>query len=229
MSPLPFNIPQTKPRLKDLLDQLKRDIFLTLNCHAVATVQSVDLDNGVLTAQMNYCKTISDSSGNQTPVNYPIMVDMPIVSLCGGSAYLSFPIAKGDQCLIFFNDRDLDNWFSGARGGQLNSPRLHSFSDGIALAGLNDVVVWDSVRALLSDGNVAVGINPSTHKARVANTSAGTLNTLLQNLITAVKGITVTTTVAWTGIAGSNPFTSGTPNNASDLSSAATALGNLLE
>lgn len=183
---LPYNNIRSMPRLKDLLDQVKRDIFLTLNCHAVATVQTVDFVNSTLTATMNYCKTLTNAQGVQSTQNYNVLADMPVVALCGGAVSLSFPIKQGDQCLVLFNDRDLDNWAEGATSGEVNTPRLHSFSDGIALVGLNDISGWDTVRALLTNGNVAIGINPSSNKARIANTANGTLGTALSSLLTSL-------------------------------------------
>lgn len=212
---LPFNQIRTAPGLKDLLDQLKRDIFLTFNCCHVATVQSFDTENGTLNARVNYSKTVSDSQGNQTSVNYPNLIDLPVFALAGGNCALTMPIAPGDQVMVLFNDRDLDNWFQGARSGQLNSPRLHSFSDGIALVGLNDISGWDAVRALLSNGIVKLGINPTSNKVLVSNQSSGTLGSILSELITGILGMT----------AGGSPMVDVTGK----IASAATALGGLLE
>lgn len=212
---LPFNTLSVWPRQKDLLDLLKRDIFLTLNCHAVATVQSVNTDNVTLTAQMNYCKTISDSSGNQTTQNYQLLADIPIWFPCGGQTSLTMPVAPGDQVLVCFNDRDLDNWIDGARGGQVNSPRLHSFSDGIALVGLNDISGWDAVRALLTDGSAKLGINPNTHKITITNGTS--LLSILQTLITGILGLTVPSAPG------------GVVDTTGDVASAMSQLGELLE
>ncbi len=237
---LPFTNGQPLPRIKDLLDSLKRDIFLTLNCHSLATINEVEYPtnlNGVdyprLTVQatLNYSRTVTDADGKQSPLNYPILVNMPVVSLCGGSTNLTMPIAKGDQALILFNDRDLDNWFAGATSGQVNSTRLHSFSDGIALVGLNTLSSYDTVRALLTTGLLSVGINPSNNKVLITNDGTSTtLNTLLQNLITAIKGLTVAGS-NFIAPPGGGPCT-GTAtviDTGGAVSTAATAIGGLLE
>lgn len=129
--------------LKDLLDLLLRDIKLSLNCHALATVKSFDEDAQTIEAKINYKKSFVQKNQDGTTgtilVDYPILIDVPVVVLQGGKGALTFPITKGDSCLIFFNDRDMDNWiFSGQSGQPPATNRLHSFADGIALVGLRD-------------------------------------------------------------------------------------------
>ena len=154
--------------LKDILDLLKKDIMLSLNCHAIATVQTFDAANQTITATMNYSKTyiqadpVSGAYG-EVAINYPLLVDCPVVILKGGDTALTFPIKSGDACLIFFNDRDIDNWFkNGVTTQPPNSARLHAFSDGIAMVGLNSLVdsisSYDQYRANLSDGTCTIAL-----------------------------------------------------------------------
>lgn len=230
---IPFNTLKTLPRLKDLLNTLKRDIFLSLNCHALATVQSFDSANQTIKATIDYSRVVTDSSGVQTPIQYPIVADVPVISLCGGSTFLTFPITVGDKCLLLFNDRDLDNWFQGVYSGPPNSARLHSFSDAVALVGLNDVASYDSTRAVLSNGTTMVGINPQTDKVTLTNGTS--LKTLLQTLITDLQSLVtqislITVTCATPGNPSSPPVNAAAITAIStQLSSDSTAIGGLLE
>lgn len=218
---LPFNTFRAAPALKDLLDVMSRDIFLTLNCHALGTVRAVTPPHTspnpyqvtTVTVAVNYQRTVLNTDGSQVPLSYPLIADAPVISLCGGSAALTFPIAIGDQALILFNDRDMDNWMKGATDGQVNSPRLHSFSDAIAIVGLNSMNSVDAVRALLTDGTVKLGINPDNSK--VTFTNGTTLLSILQDLIAGILGLTTP----------SGPVVDSTGK----VSGANTALGNLLE
>lgn len=192
------------PGLKDLLDVMKTNTLINTNCHAVATVQSFSqgvvngIPNGLYTvnATINYSRTywVKQADGTYLPQqqSYPTLVDCPVIVLGGGSTFLSFPIKEGDQCLILFNDRDLNNWFAGARSGPVATARLHAFADAIALVGFNPVNNFDSGHALLSNGNAEVGVpaDPGTGLVRIANSST-TLYTLLSDLITAINAITI--------------------------------------
>lgn len=189
-----------EPSLKDVLDLWKKDIMLSLNCHAIAKVQSFDPTKQTVSATIMYKKSFlqRDPNGNYVPVlrDYPILLDVPAIVLSGGSAHLTFPIAPGDECLILFNDRDIDNWFQSGQVGELSSTRLHSFSDGIALVGLNSLASliqnYDSTRAVLRNGDAMVGV--SATQIKIAN-NITTLNTLLGDLIDAINNIATTNAV----------------------------------
>lgn len=139
-----INYIPNEPELKDLLDYFKKQIKLELNCHHIGTINSFDSSNQTAQVSINYAKTFLqiDSVGATSVVtsNYPVLVDCPVICLGGGgTGALTFPIAAGDECLLLFNDRDLDNWFSGSSGSAPASGRLHAFSDAVVLVGLRSM------------------------------------------------------------------------------------------
>lgn len=225
---LPFNRNSSDPKLKDLLDLYKKDVMQSLNCHAIANIQSFDSVKQTVTAKISYSKTYyekaTDGSYSERRVAYPLLLDCPAVIMSGGNGSLTFPIAKGDTCLILFNDRDLDNWFAGATtDAGVASPRLHSFSDGIALVGIrsksNALSSYDSSRVVLQNTTTGVGVSPS--KVKIYNQTT-TLNTLLGQLINAITLITTTNCVVGSPVAIS-------PASIAALNNIATGLGGLLE
>src|SRR5690606_13368617 len=130
------------------------------------------------TVTINYKKTyyrLNAATGLYAPLlmDYPILVDCPVIALGGAAAALTFPITKGDECLVLFNDRDMDNCFQVGSGSANAAPRLHSFADGIVLVGLRSLAKvltnYDTQRAVLRNGTALVGVSPS--KVRVANSS----------------------------------------------------------
>ena len=196
-----------EPSLKDLLDLHKRDIFLSFNCHAIGTVEFFNPLTQTISASISYKKTFMkfetplgtpSTTPTYYPVDYPILVDVPIIIIGGGNASLTMPISIGDSCLILFNDRDIDVWFQGSTNSAPATNRLHSFSDGVALIGLNNLanisLDYDSTRALLK--NELSGVGVSSTSVKIYN-SLYTLGGLLQNLITEVKAL-VTQTAALT-------------------------------
>jgi hypothetical protein len=159
---------QPQYSLRDLLDLVKKELMLTLNCHAIATVQSFDATKQTVTATLSYKQAYEQRdprSGKYSTVlmNYPLLIDCPAIVLGGGGGALTFPIAAGDDCLILFNDRDMDNWFAGAANGDLASSRLHSMADGIALVGIrslqNSLEDYDEERVALAYNGGKIGVS----------------------------------------------------------------------
>ncbi len=188
--------------LTELLDTLKHEILVAMNCHGVATIEAFDSERLIVKASMNYAKRIDG-----VDVPYPPMVDCPLVVLAGGPCRITFPIEKGDQCLIIFNDRDLDAWWASGNKRSLNSGRLHSFSDAIALVGLSSLKdkatnltrfgAYDSTRVKMANGKTMVGVSPTQVKIASDSTSLGAeLNTLLTALQTFSTAAGAATTAA---------------------------------
>lgn len=199
-----LNRKQTDPQLSDLLSLWAKQIKLSMNCHAVATVQSFNAENQTITATINYKKSYLRKGDNDiystVLIDYPVLLDVPVIVMGGGKFNLSFPITKGDECLIMFNDRSIDNWFQSGQVLGLASNRLHSFSDGIALVGLkslaHSMADYDEARAKLfyKNGASETMVGVSATKVKIANPTTS-LNTLLATLIDTINAITTTNAV----------------------------------
>lgn len=231
-----------EPSLKDLLDLHKKTIMLALSCHHIGTIQSFDATKQTATATINYKKTYYELN-EQTRVyaaklrDYPILVDCPAIILGGGLSSLTFPITQGDECLVIFNDRDLDNWFQNGAGGPVGTPRLHSFSDAMVLVGVrsvgNVIADYDTARAVLRNGNAGVGVGEELIK--IYNETY-TLNQLLQSLLTTLQALTSAISVIKVSGVTAGGADSGFITNAGtfsdlgdDLSDLADQIGDLLE
>lgn len=177
---IPQNSAPTEPSLNDLLNLLKKEIFLDLNCHHLATVQSFDPDAQTITATINYSKTVFTLNQDTqlyvaTQVSYPQLVDVPVIAI----SYLTHPIEPGDQCLILFNDRSIDNWFQSSTVGPVPVARYHSFADGLALVGLNNIpnaiANWDNTRATLRNKAGTTGVGVGDTQVKIFNEMNGSL------------------------------------------------------
>lgn len=75
-----------------------------------------------------------DGSVYSTPL--PMLVDVPVCFQGGGGYIATFPIKKGDDCLVIFSERCIDAWW---QSGGVQEPvefRMHDLSDGFALVGV---------------------------------------------------------------------------------------------
>jgi len=190
------------PSLRDLMDTVKREVKIEINCHAVARIESFNPEKQTVEAKISYTKTYykKDGDGNLVPyaVAYPLLLDCPAIIIGGGGGSLTFPIANGDECLILFNDRDLDNWVSGSNNSQPEIPTLHSLSDGIALVGLRtykgEPEEYDMERAVLEYNGAIVAVGKNG-KVLVKNTATD-LKAAIDSLVTALDTFATSTSTA---------------------------------
>jgi hypothetical protein len=136
-NPIPINPDFNVPLLRGLLDDAADIAARNINCVLIGTIISFDDSNQSARIAVNFQKVLDKvPPGKQQIFNYPTLIDCPVFSLYGGQHFLTFPIQAGDNCIILFNDRDLDNWITTGSTAPPNTKRVHSLSDGIALVGI---------------------------------------------------------------------------------------------
>lgn len=142
------NLQIKKTNLRYLLDLIKDEVKREINCHSIGTIQTFDPVTATATVSFNYKKVLrgasaidpNSTSSTDVIIEYPQLVRVPIIVLGGGGAYTTYPISKGDTCLLLFCDRDIDLWLElGSVQSAPNTPRMHDLSDAVALVGLNPV------------------------------------------------------------------------------------------
>jgi hypothetical protein len=121
------------PGLTDVLMNLKQDIFATMNCVKIGQIQSFDVNKKTAQIQLLFKRALPNGSITSSP----LLVDCPVLTPQGGGGALQFPIAAGDQCLVLFSDRRIDEWLANGAAALPGDGRMHDLSDGIAIVGLN--------------------------------------------------------------------------------------------
>jgi hypothetical protein len=98
-------------------------------------VQKVDWSTMTCEVQPAVQGSVQDSSGNVTRVNYPLLLDVPIVFPQAGGFALTLPLAAGSEVLVVWACRCIDAWW---QLGGVQAPieaRMHDLSDGFAIPG----------------------------------------------------------------------------------------------
>ncbi len=167
------------PDLDDTLKELKNEIFANINCVQIGKIEKVN-SNQTVEIQIQVKRRVN---GDVTK-DYPLLVDCPYFVLSGGGAYIDMPIKKGDSCIILFNDRNIDNWWSTENVKEPADRRKHNLSDGIALVGINS-----SVNPLDNDGTFVrlLGTSGPGSEAEAARKGDATL----------IDGVTDSVFIAW--------------------------------
>jgi len=177
-----FDQPIFNPQIADVLSLVKRETMLEINCVHVGKIKSYTSATNTATVTINVIRNLK----NGTTLEYPELEDCPVFMLYGGTASITMPIQAGDDCLILFNDRCLDDW---ALSGDVVAPtdtRIHSLSDGIVLVGVKSMADVTAVPSCLS-------IHGGTNKISIKNSTADAdLKILIDALIDAIVNIVIT-------------------------------------
>jgi Phage protein Gp138 N-terminal domain len=98
-----------------------------------AIVAAVDLSRQTVSVQPSIQGVLSDKEDNESLVNLPLLVDVPICWPRAGGFALTLPVTIGDEVLVVFSARAIDSWWqSGGIGAPVES-RMHDLSDGFAI------------------------------------------------------------------------------------------------
>lgn len=73
---------------------------------------------------------------NKESLDLPVIVNVPVVFPRTASAGITFPINKGDKCLILFAERSIAEWKSLGTVASPEDARRYDISDAIAIPGL---------------------------------------------------------------------------------------------
>lgn len=224
------------PTQRGLLVAHLFEVLSTINCVQLGTIQSYAADPRTATVSINakrvvYNNPLPDDKGIQTEprlVAYPLLSDVPVYFPSGGGAYLTFPVKKGDPCILLFNDRDIDVWLATGTVGAPNSSRMHHLSDAIALVGIANLaqptpdVSADNTElrfgggkvVITPDGAISVSAN-GAQKIKIEN-AGGSLKSALDSLMSALT--------SWVDTHGDSP----NPATVLLLNAAKTAIDDLL-
>jgi hypothetical protein len=116
-----------------LIDTIMTAIATALSNVHTATIAKVTGVNG---STIN-CQPVIARLVDGVSIPLPEFVDVPVLTLQGGGSYTAYPAAIGDYCLLLFAERCFDRWYAGQDGQPPLELRMHDYSDGIAIVGVN--------------------------------------------------------------------------------------------
>lgn len=105
-------------------------------------IQSFNSEEQTVTVQpaiKRIFKTLQNDIEILVPSDLPILINVPINYPRGGGYSLTFPISQGDECLLVFSERSIDNWHINGGVKRPLAKRFHSLSDATAIVGLSSI------------------------------------------------------------------------------------------
>lgn len=103
------------------------------NLHTATIAKITKVNQKTINAKPVFNRVVDGES-----IELPEFAEVPIFYLHGGSSSIRFPIAVGDYCLLIFIERCIDDWVFGKDFSDPREPRMHDYSDAVALVGLSN-------------------------------------------------------------------------------------------
>ena len=113
-------------------EKLQTDVMFNLHCCIPCIIQSYDAAKGTVECQPAIREKIINQNENIEYLNLPLLINVPVAFPSNNEYSVTFPLKTGDECLVFFSDLSIDNFWEK---GDVQNPiedRRHDLSDGIA-------------------------------------------------------------------------------------------------
>ena len=128
------------------------------------------------------CQPVTNRLVDGISRELPEFTEVPVVVLQGGGSYLHFPIAVDDYVLLMFTERCFDGWYNGQDFQTPLEYRMHDYSDGVAICGLNNASGLFTIPSVIQQTGDTNQDGDYTHQGtmtRVGNTHITGLLTLI--------------------------------------------------
>lgn len=185
----------TSPDIMQTLYSVLEKTGKDLNCMRIGIVQtfySDDLTADILIANK---KTINlNADGTQNVRNYALIR----AKVCYCTPYITYPLKKGDECVLLFSDREIETWFINGEVNAESYPRLHDLTDAVAIVGLRSLpkmieILADTLHLFYGNSDIQLQNNQININSALLNivgntTQTGTITATNLNATAAATG-----------------------------------------
>lgn len=140
------------------------------------------------------CQCVISRFVNGDKKELSVFADVPVITLQGGGNYQTYPVAVGDYCLMFFTERCFDRWWAGDDNQLPAEYRMHDYSDGFALVGINPLATALDIPSTIKRVGDIVMEGGRTHTGDTQQTGNHTLTGNMDAGAYLVGGV-----AGWTG------------------------------
>lgn len=197
---------KNEPTIKQVLSEIKTSLSSQINCHNVGRIIEFDKNTQTCTVELMQIKQFNGKPYTPAPIT-----QVPLIIYGGGSGHITFPDPVGTYCLLFFLDRNTDNFFLTGEQYTPNTTRMHDFSDCIAITTFktmaNPLSGYDDLAISILNDIVISDIQYKTYLKTYGNS--------IQAKISATDQYNVTTETDIVANSSSVTTTSGTITNTS--------------
>lgn len=136
MPNVPSSLATLATVIRQGIDNRLRDVHTAMPGIVVSFESSTQLAR-VQPAIRRLMKTDDGENEILVPTNLPQLLNVPVIFPRGGDFMMTMPVQSGDEVLIIFSERPIDNWYTSGGVQTPSVRRFHSLSDAVAIPGLN--------------------------------------------------------------------------------------------
>lgn len=184
----------TDPDLTYAMSIFGNSIQYDLNCHRVGKIVKFNPDDLTCDVELLELKPTQSRLDK-----YALIQGLPLLVSGGIDTNLTFGDVTGAECLVHFNDRDIDSWFDTGESYKPNSKRMHDFSDGFVSLrphNKNDIIDYEMDGTVLNKGQNKIKI---TSDSIIVSVVGGCVLTLKDNTATLVGDLIVNGNITASG------------------------------
>lgn len=141
--------------LSDLVKRTVRKAMEETRVSMPARVLSYDAGSRLARVQVLQSELTADGK----TVSQPVITDVPVFMPIGGGAAVTFPIAAGDEGVVWFADQDIGGWVA-AGSGSPDSGRRHALTDAMFMPARGRGEA-DADNLVITFGGATITIQPS--------------------------------------------------------------------
>lgn len=187
-------LPIGEPNMAMLFDNCKRSAARSVNCHRVGKI--IAFNSADFTCTVRILDKLTYLGQEEDYIDTP---SLPLIIQGTGNKHITFGDIVGSECIVHYNDTDIDNWHDTGEAYMPNSSRAHSFSDGfVELRPYNKTAVFSYYTNGLEikNGNALIHINDDGSIEITNGTSSITMN---GDTVAITGKLTVSSTIVATG------------------------------
>ena len=116
-----------------IYENLINEAMFRTRCCIPCIIQSYNSANNTVECQPAVRERIINEDGTIQYIQLPLLINVPVVFPGSANFDIKFPLSKNDECLVFFSDLSIDNFW---QKGSVQNPvevRRHDLSDGMAI------------------------------------------------------------------------------------------------
>ncbi|MET3813299.1 Gp138 family membrane-puncturing spike protein [Pantoea sp. UYEF8] len=119
--------------VEELHDTIGQGVdFALANVHTIVIAKITAVNEKTIN-----CVPVINRVLDGASVRLPEFIEVPPVIMQGGGSYIAEPVKPGDYCLVLISERCYDSWYAGSDFVPPLEMRIHDYSDGFALCGVN--------------------------------------------------------------------------------------------